>query len=256
MALLLQSGALMETLMWIIASTIAVSALSLVGIITIIIRERDMEKALIVLVSLSAGVLMGGAFLHLLPEALEKASPDSVFPYLLAGFVLFFIVEKVFHWRHCHKGGCEIHSFAYMNLLGDSLHNFIDGLIIAASFVADINLGIATTLAVALHELPQEIGDFGVLVYGKFSRRKALLMNFITAVTAVLGGVIGYFFSNYYEYSILMLLPVAGGGFIYIAASDLIPEIRKEPSLLRSMLNAAVFLVGIIIMHLLTILFH
>jgi len=205
------------------------------------------------LVSLSAGALMGGAFLHLIPESLENFSSNLIFIYVLLGFIVFFLIEKIFHWRHCHDGKCPIHTFAYINLLGDSVHNFIDGLIIAAAFIFNTQLGIITTLAVALHEIPQEIGGFGVLIYGGFKKIKALLFNFITALTAILGGIIGYFLSSYIENSLIYLLPFAAGGFIYIAASDLIPEIRKELNIKKSLLNFAIFIIGILIMYIFTI---
>ena len=169
---------------------------------------------------------------------------------MILGFILFFLIEKILHWRHCHEEHCQIHSFAYINLFGDSVHNFIDGLIIAASFVASIPLGITTTLAVALHELPQEIGDFGVLVYAGFKRSKALLMNFLTAITAVLGGLIGFYLSSYAESFMMFLLPFAAGGFLYISASDLVPELRKELNMKKFSLIFITFLVGIAIMYL------
>lgn len=244
----------MNELLWIIGATLAVSAASLIGIFTICLKEKMLNKILMFLVSLSAGALMGGAFLHLIPEAVEVSEPSLVFPSILFGFVAFFMIEKALHWRHCHKGHCPIHTFAYMNLVGDSIHNFIDGLIIAASFVADFNLGVATTFAVLLHEVPQEIGDFGVLVYGKFSKAKALAMNFLTALTAVAGGVIGYYLSGYSSMISMLLLPFAAGGFIYIAASDLLPEIRKEKELGKSVGNLIIFLLGIALMLILTIL--
>ena len=189
---------------------------------------------------------MGGAFLHLIPEAVEEFESFNIFLYVLVGFILFFLVEKLLHWRHCHKQHCSVHTFAYMNLVGDCVHNFIDGLIIAAGFITNIHLGIVTTLAVALHEIPQEIGDFGVLVYGGFKKTRALFLNFICALTAILGGIIGYFISaNITEF----LLPFASGGFIYIAATDLIPEIKKEVNIKSWIITFLVFLMGILIMY-------
>ncbi len=238
----------MKTLLWIISSTLLISIISLVGIFTLSLREKFLEKILLILVALSAGALMGGAFLHLIPEAVEKFPGSNVFVYVLVGFSLFFIVEKALHWRHCHKGKCSIHTFAYMNLLGDAVHNFIDGLIIAASFVVDFHLGVTTSIAIALHEIPQEIGDFGVLIYGGVKKWRALLLNFIVALTAIVGGIFGFFLSEYVESSVMFLLPFAAGGFIYISASDLIPEIRKETRLGRSLSNFGVFLLGIALM--------
>jgi zinc and cadmium transporter len=239
----------METLIWIILATLIVSVISLIGIFTLSLKDKYLQKILLLLVSLSAGALMGGAFFHLIPEALEKSPATTVLGSVLAGFVLFLIIEKVLHWRHCHKDHCPIHTFAYMNLFGDAVHNFIDGLIIAASFLIDIKLGITTTFAVALHEIPQEIGDFGVLRHAGFSKLKALAYNLLTALTAVLGGILGYFLQSSTELVTLFLLPFAAGGFLYISASDLIPEIRKELNAKKSLLNLVVFLVGILIMY-------
>ena len=189
---------------------------------------------------------MGGAFLHLIPEAVEEFESFNIFLYVLVGFILFFLVEKLLHWRHCHKQKCSVHTFAYMNLVGDGIHNFIDGLIIAAGFITNTHLGIVTTLAVALHEIPQEIGDFGVLIYGGFKKTSALFLNFVCALTAILGGVFGYFISaNITEF----LLPFAAGGFIYIAATDLIPEIKKEINIKSWIITFLVFLIGILIMY-------
>jgi len=243
----------MTTLLWIILSTFIISLLAFVGILVLILKEKLLNKILIGLVALSAGALMGGAFLHLLPESLELTEGFNIFIYLLIGFVLFFLIEKLLYWRHCHIIKCPVHTFAYMNLVGDFIHNFIDGLIIAASFVISIPLGIATSIAVALHEIPQEFGDFGVLVYGGFNKFKALLLNFLVAMTAIIGGIVGYYLSTMIEQSAIFLLPFAAGGFLYIAASDLIPEIRKEKVLRKSITTFTVFLLGILIMFTLTL---
>lgn len=241
----------MSTLFWIILTTTAISLFSLIGVFTLAIKEKILEKILLYLLALSAGALMGGAFLHLLPESMEKFENSDFFILVLFAFVFFFLVEKVLHWRHCHKTGkCDIHTFGYMNLFGDSIHNFIDGLIIAATFIADIHLGVITVVAIILHEIPQEIGDFGVLIYAGFEKKKALLVNLIVGIIAVLGGIVGYYVSRYINSSMMFLLPFAAGGFIYIAASDLLPELRKEKNIKKSMLSLMVFIVGIIIMYL------
>lgn len=247
----------MERFIFIIVSTSIVSLGGLIGFFTLVLKEKQLAKILLLLVSLSAGALMGGAFIHLLPEASEKFSDEGVvYTIVLFSFIFFFLVEKLLHWRHCHKGECKVHTFGYMNLFGDSVHNFIDGLIIAATFLTDIRLGVVTTFAVALHEIPQEIGDFGVLLYAGFGKRKALLANFLVALTAILGGIFGYFLSFQMESFITYLLPFAAGGFIYIAASDLMPEIRKETSLKKSMLSFSVFLIGVAIMFLVKMIGH
>jgi len=213
------------------------------------LNKNLLNKIVFYLVSLSIGGLMGGAFLHLLPEAAEKLSTENVFLYTLWGFFLFLIIEKIIHWRHCHKQECSIHSFAYMNLIGDGVHNFIDGLIIAAAFLTNFGVGIASTIAIFLHEVPQEIGDFGVLVYGGIERKRALFYNFLTALTAVLGGIIGYYLLSFTQISSAFLLPIAAGGFLYIAACDLIPEIRKENNIKKSVLNLAIIFLGILAMY-------
>lgn len=211
--------------------------------------KETLKKVLFYLVALAVGGLMGGAFLHLLPEAIDKMETMNVFLYALTGFFLFLIIEKVIHWRHCHEGDCPVHSFAYMNLIGDAVHNFIDGLIMAAAFISGTGLGVASALAIFLHEVPQEIGDFGVLVYGGIERKKALFYNFLTAITAVLGGIIGYYFLSFAEISSAFLLPFAAGGFLYIAATDLIPEIRREDSIRKSVLNFSIIFLGILAMY-------
>jgi len=243
----------MFELAYIILATIIVSLISFVGIVTLALKDSALNKILLVLIGLSAGALMGGAFLHLLPETIEKSEIYNVpvldlFLFVLVGFILFFIIEKVLHWHHCHKGQCDVHTFRYMNLIGDSIHNFIDGLIMAASFVVSIPLGITTTIAISVHEIPQEIGDFGVLIYGGFSKKKTLTLNFIVALTAVIGGIVGYFISSLIDNTVLYILPFAAGGFIYIAATDLVPEIRKELNMKKYMATLFVFICGILLM--------
>ena len=237
----------MEALFSILISTFLVSLISFIGILFLLLKENLINKILMVLVSLSAGVLIGTAFLHLIPESLEKFNQNA-FIYVLIGFSLFFLIEKILHWRHCHDAKCKIHSFAYMNLFGEAIHNFIDGLIIAASFITNFSLGISASLAIALHEIPQELSDFGVLIYGGFTKLKALFLNFLIALTAVAGGLIGYYFLS--SELIKFLLPFAAGGFIYIAASDLIPELRKELDIKKAFLNFGIFILGIILMYL------
>ncbi len=234
----------------ILISTFIVCLISLIGIFTLAIKDKLLQKILFCLVGFSAGALIGGAFLHLLPEALEKTNNISVFYYLIAGIVLFFLMERYFYWRHCHEGACNIHAFTYLNLVGDGLHNFIDGMVIAASFLVSFKLGIVTTSAVILHEIPQELGDFAVLVYGGFTKKKALFCNFISALTAMVGAVVGYFISDFMQGFSGFILPLTAGGFIYIATSDLMPQLHKENNLKRSTLAFIAFLLGIILMAL------
>jgi len=243
------------SLAYIVLTTFVIALIAFVGVFTLAMKEHLLNKILLVLVSLSAGALMGGAFLHLLPEAVESSEGADILGFVLVGFILFFIIEKVLHWRHCHKGKCDVHTFQYMNLIGDSVHNFIDGLIIAASFIVSIPLGITTTVAIAAHEIPQEIGDFGVLIYGGFEKKKAILLNFAVALTVVIGGIVGYLISKSVEQAVVFLIPFAAGGFIYIAATDLIPEIKKELNIKKSMATMLVFICGILIMWLIKIVF-
>lgn len=238
----------MTTLFWIIIASLLISTGSLIGIVTLSVQEQKLSQILLFLISLSTGALMGGAFIHLLPEASDKLDGSGMFGMVLFSFVIFFLIEKLFHWRHCHKGKCDIHSFGYMNLFGDAVHNFIDGLILAATFLTDIKLGVATAFAIALHEIPQEIGDFGVLLYAGFAKKKAIIANFLVALTIVAGGIFGYFLSYQAEGLMPYLLPFAAGGFIYIASSDLMPEIRKEQNLKKSLLSFGVFVIGILLM--------
>ncbi len=244
---------MVNVLLWIIIATVLVSFISLIGVITLAIKQRFLNKILIYLVSLSIGALLGDAFIHLIPEASDSISLQSVFMFVLVGFLFFLVVEKFFHWRHCHDDKCKTHSFAYVNLFGDTVHNFIDGLIIAGSFLVDVSVGIASTLAIALHEIPQELGDFGVLIYAGFSRKKAIWWNFLTALSAVLGGFVGFFLFNSVDNLLPALLGFAAGGFVYIAASDLIPEVRKEMGVVKSIINFLMILAGLALMFLLLV---
>jgi len=237
-----------------LASVFIVSLISLIGIFTLSIKKKKLNKGLIYLVSLATGTLFGGAFLHLLPELIGKHGFNLNISFLiLGGIVLFFVLEKVVHWHHSHlpMGGEHVHSFSIMNLIGDGLHNFLDGLIIGATYLVSIPLGITTTILIAFHEIPQEISDFGVLLHGGFSVSKALLFNFVSALMAILGAVIALSLSGYIENIEFLITSIAIGGFLYIAGSDLIPELHKHPSLKSSLLQLTAFLAGILIMALL-----
>jgi zinc and cadmium transporter len=219
-------------LAYIIVSVIAVSAVSLVGIFTFLFNNKKIDNILLYLVSFSVGAMFGDVFIHLLPNAFDGTSNHTLIGiYVLTGILFSFAVEKFIHWRHCHtpESKHHHHSFAYVSLVGDSVHNFIDGLIIAGAYFVSIPVGIATTIAVILHEIPQEIGDFGILLHGGFSRGKALFFNFITALTAVIGAIIGIIMSNT-ESLMIFLIPFAAGNLIYIAGSDLIPQLHDDSS--------------------------
>jgi zinc and cadmium transporter len=242
----------MANLIVILASVTVVSLLAFTGILFIGLREAFLKRILMALVGFASGSLIGGAFIHLLPEALEEGG-QAIFYYVVVGIVFFFIMEKFLYWRHCHKKECPVHMFAYLNLIGDGIHNFIDGMIIAASFILSYDLGIATTLAVIFHEIPQEIGDFGVLIYGGFAKTKALVYNFVIALTAIAGALLTYclaFIQGVEQF----LVPFAAGGFIYIAATDLMPELHKKYQPSESVAQLVAILIGIGLMSALKIL--
>jgi zinc and cadmium transporter len=246
-----------NTILYIIISVLIVSAVSLIGVITLSIKVKNLNKILLYLVSFSVGALFGDVFIHLLPEAFaETTNATLVGIYVLVGILFSFGVEKFIHWRHCHtleghgvKG--HHHSFAYMSLVGDSVHNFIDGLIIAGAYFVSIPVGIATTIAVIMHEIPQEIGDFGILLHGGFSRGKALFFNFITGLTAVAGALLGILLSST-ESLVLFLIPFAAGNLIYIAGSDLIPQLHTDScddrTIKKSASQTVMIILGILVM--------
>lgn len=236
----------MEILGWILLITFIDGLVALVGAFSLVMRSKLLNKIITVLVAFAAGTLLSGAFFHLLAESVEAMEVMTAFIYLMTGFISFFIVERFLHWHHCHDGKCNVHPFSYLILYGDAVHNFIDGLVIAASFLVNVPFGIVTSLLIIGHEIPQELGNFGILVYGGFSKTKALLYNFLVQLTSVIGGLAGFYLSATYNFS--FLLPFAAGGFIYIAASDLIPELHKEASISKSMFHFAFFMIGVLFM--------
>ncbi len=238
----------MLTLALILISTFLVSIISLIGTVLLSLKENVLKKILLVLVSFASGALLGGAFFHLIPESFSSLD-ESVFVAVVLGVVVFFLLEKSL-WRHCHERACPVHPFAYLNLVGDGVHNFIDGVAIAASFLTSEPLGIITTVAVLMHEIPQELGDFGVLLYGGFTRAKALFFNFLSAVLAITGALFAFFFSPFLP-NTAHILAFTAGSFIYIATTDLIPELHKETNVKNSIAEVVFFLFGIILMMLL-----
>ena len=233
------------------------SLVSLVGIFFLSFSIEKLKKIIMFLVSLSAGALLGGAFFHLLPEALE-ISGSKTWSYVLVGILIFFILEKIIHWRHCHEPSCDEHphSLGVMNIIGDGLHNLIDGAVIAGAFLIDTNLGILTTIAVISHEVPQEIGDFGVLIYAGYSVKRALLFNFLSALGSVLGALIVLILNQKVDGLMTVLLPLTAGGFIYIASSDLIPELRKEIKISESLKQLLGIIIGLSLILVLDFFFH
>jgi len=252
----------MNTFTWIVTTTFLISLIAFVGSLAMALKERVLNKILLIFVAFSAGALIGGAFLHLIPEAIlemnvNETSLLTMFTYLLAGFCSFFVLEQVIRWHHHHATSHpKIMPFSYLILLSDGIHNFIDGLVIAASFIVSFPIGISTAVAIAIHEIPQEIGDFGVLIYGGIKKRRALILNFISAITVIFGGVTGYLLKSWIGESIVFLLPFAAGNFIYISSTDLIPEIRYKESPIQSFVRLIVFLAGIGVMAVIRFLSH
>jgi zinc and cadmium transporter len=231
----------------ILAATIINALVSLVGVVTLWCNEKTMKRIVFIMVAFSAGALLGGALLHIAAEAIEMMEANMVFLIIITGFSAFFLLERFVYWHHCHDGVCDVHPYTYLILFGDGIHNFIDGLIIAASFMVNPALGIMTTIIIIAHEVPQELGDFGVLVFGGMKKRKALGYNLISQLTAIVGGMIGFLLSSFSTFSMFML-PFAAGGFIYIAASDLIPELHKEVDRKKSIMSFIFFIIGVLFM--------
>ena len=237
---------MLSILFQILIAVLIVSLVSVLGIL-IFFREKTLNRILFFLVSFAAGTLLGAAFLDLLPEVLEDGFKESVPVFILLGMLSFFILEKFLYWHHHHAGHEheEVHGFTYLNIVGDAIHNFLDGAVIAISFMNNTALGIVTTIAIIAHEIPQEIADFSILIYGGFSRAKALVYNFLTALTAVLGALAAYFYSGAIKDSTIILTSFAVGGFVYIASTDLIPEIHKEKDLKKSLVQLVLLALGI-----------
>ncbi len=237
-------------------SVFIISMISFAGVLFLSLRKQLLNSILMFFVSFSAGALLGAAFLHLLPNAVEE-SGFSVFLslYVISGVVVFFVLEKIICWRHCHvpTSSEHPHPLAFLNLLGDAFHNFIDGMIIAGSFMVSVPLGVATSIAVIIHEIPQEIGDFGVLIYAGFSKSRALLFNFAAATAAFIGAIIVLSLSFEAKIVTSVLIPFTAGGFLYISGSDLIPEMKKENKLYTSFQQLAALLLGIFVMFALAV---
>lgn len=235
----------MSPLIYILASVFVVSLVSLVGIAAISFKNKSLKNVVFFLVSFATGSLLGAAFFDLLPEAMEEADSFYVFGGVLSGIIFFFLLEKFLYWYHCHEQECTVHQFTYLNLVGDAIHNFLDGVIITAAFLTSVPVGLVTTIAIVSHEIPQELGDFGLLVYGGFSKAKALTYNFITALTAFAGALTAYFFLDKIKGFTPLMISVSAGGFIYLACTDLIPELHKERVVSRSLKQVILILLGI-----------
>ena len=239
------------TLTWIytLGSVSIVSLISLISIFTLGIKQERLQSILLYLVSFSAGALLGDVFIHILPEIMQGETALQNGSYVLVGIMLFFVLERLLMWHHSHSSHEEeIHSVVYLTIVGDALHNFLDGVAIAAAFLISIPVGIATATAVIFHEIPQEIGQFAILVHGGWSRKKALLYNFFSALTAIAGALLVLVFAQDFQEAPAVLLGLSAASFIYIAMSDLIPELQKERHLGRFMLQLVWMTAGIGVM--------
>lgn len=246
-------------IIWTLGSVLIISLVSLIGVITLALNDEKIRKILLFLVSFSTGALLGDVFIHLLPEMTGKYGLGlNTSLYILSGIILFFILEKFICWRHCHIPTSEEHPHpvGIINLVGDGLHNFIDGAVIAGSFMFSLPMGIATSLAVLFHEIPQEIGDFSILLHAKFTKYQAVLFNFLSALLAVLGAVIILTFGKPSDNFFTFILAFTTGGFLYLAGSDLIPELHKETKLGRSLMQLVGIILGILIMLILALIFR
>lgn len=245
----------MLSIIYTLISITLISLISLLGIFTLILKEDFIKKYLPILVSLAAGAMLGETFIHLLPEIYDSKNNLYLSLLIIFSITFFFILEKILRLKHqhCLEENCESHHplpFGYLNLISDGFHNFIDGAIIAGSFTVSIPLGLVTTTAILLHEIPQEICDFGLLLQAGFSIKKALIFNLLSASSAFLGAGFAYFLGQNFNQIILAL---TAGGFIYIAGTDLLPELHKETKLKSNLGQITSLLFGIVLMILMTL---
>lgn len=235
----------MDTFWWIFSGGVLMSAIALIGSVTLLFEEATLDRLIMPLVAFAAGSLLGGAFFHMLPAAIQAVPGDAtVFLWVSVGFLIFFALEQFLHWHHCHRAASDCRKpLTYLILLGDGLHNFLGGLGVAAVFLLDVRLGIAAWLAAAAHEVPQELGDFGVLVHGGWKKRTALLLNLLSGLTFLVGGLVAYGASGQIEVD--FLVPFAAGNFIYIGASDLVPEVNKHHGVGANVVHFGAFAAGL-----------
>ncbi|MDO9590020.1 MAG: ZIP family metal transporter [Microcella sp.] len=241
------------TFFWILGSGLLMSAIALVGSATFLLPASWFDRIVLPLVALAAGSLLGGALFHMIPESLAViGDPLDVVTWLAVGFVTFLVLEQFLHWHHCHRNEGAHRPVGYLILMADGLHNLIGGLAVGGAFVIDIRLGVITWLIAAAHEIPQELGDFGLLVHSGWGRRQALTFNVISALTFLVGGLLAFALSSTIE--VAFLVPFAAGNFIYIAAADLIPQFSTETTLKRKLVVLASFTVGLVGLYLLALL--
>ncbi|OGI73533.1 hypothetical protein A3D42_02550 [Candidatus Nomurabacteria bacterium RIFCSPHIGHO2_02_FULL_41_18] len=240
-----------------LASVLLVSLFSFAGALALSIREDVLRKYLFAFISLAIGAMLGDAFIHIIPEALESSlDPGTIGVLVIGGILFFFVLEKFLHWHHHGEDREEahIHPVGQLVLFSDGVHNFIDGMIIGASFLVNTQVGMATTLAVILHEIPQEIGDFAVLLHAGYSKNRALWLNFLSAVFAILGLLVVIALNEIEQAVSFWFLPIAAGSFIYIAIADLIPELHKTKEVRSSISQICIIILGVLAMLTLTFL--
>jgi zinc and cadmium transporter len=232
-------------LSWIIVSGIAMSLIALVGSLTLVLKQTTLDKILLPLVAFAAGSLIGGALFHMIPASIHQMGNDiSVYLWIVAGFLVFLALEQFLNWHHSHQTEAEKREpLTYLILIADGLHNFIGGLFVAASFLTDLQLGVTAWLVAAAHEVPQELGDFAVLLHGGWRKRSALLYNFLSGLTFLLGGLLVYAAST--QIDVVFLIPFAAGNFLYIGAADLIPEIKESRDMRTNVVHYTAFVGGL-----------
>ena len=234
-------------LFWIIGFSFLGSIGAVAGAALMLLFPDSIRRTLVPsLVSYATGTLLGAAFLGMIPAGLKQAPAPSLMATVLAGMVLFFVLEKFVLWRHCHDNECEVHGRAGpLILIGDAFHNFVDGVVIAAAFLTSVQLGIITSLAVIAHEVPQEIGDFAILLDSGYSRTRALVLNGLSSVTTLPGAVATYLWLGETHAAVPYILALSAASFIYIAAADLIPGLHRQAAVAASLHQLALLLAGI-----------
>jgi zinc and cadmium transporter len=249
----------MNTLAWIVGFTLRGGVVGvLLASLFLLVPERARSRSLPLMVAFATGALLAAALLGLLPEAIERAGPDNhgaVGLSLLGGIALFFILEKLVIWRHCHEDHCETHAPVEhdhhhaapgtMILVGDTMHNVLDGVLIAAAFLIDVHLGVLTGLAVLAHEIPSEVGNFAVLLNSGMSRKRAIYWNLVTALGAVVGGVLGYFALSAVMPALPYALAVSAASLLYVAVADLIPGLHRRVGVQDSLVQVALIAMGV-----------
>lgn len=234
----------------IIFATALIGSISLIGIL-FFLKDKSKDTLTRPLISLAAGTMLAVTFTDLLPESTSNTQfpPRLIFLITLGSIIFFFLFERVIHWHHCRCDFDPSHEdkkhLAYINLLGDGIHNIVDGFLVAGAFLLSIPTGIAVTIAVILHEIPQEISDFAILLYAGLTKFRALTFNFLISLTAVAGAIIFYYFGNTFDYLIPLVTAFAAGNFIYLAAADLIPELHHENNPRNIIKNSIWLLVGV-----------